>query len=66
MTPATSTAVKNVEKGRLGSAARRLAGTAAVATVDNEVVAAIQGKHPAGTEDPFGPTEGPSSEDIPR
>jgi hypothetical protein len=62
----TTTAVKEVEKGRLGSAARRLAGAAAVATVDNEVVAALQDKHPAGTEDPFGPTEGPSSEDIPR
>jgi hypothetical protein len=54
-----------VEKGRLGSAARRLAGAAAVATVDNEVVAALQDKHPAGTEDPFGPTDGPSSGDIP-
>jgi hypothetical protein len=54
-----------VEKGRLGSAARRLAGTAAVATVDNEVVATLQDKHPAGTEDPFGVTDGPSSGDIP-
>ena len=39
--PRTTTAVKDVEKGRLGSAARRLAGTAAVATVDNEVVATL-------------------------
>jgi hypothetical protein len=61
----TTTAIKDVEKGRLGSAARRLAGTAAVATVDNEVVAALQDKHPAGTEDPFGETDGPSSGDIP-
>ncbi|GFZ44313.1 hypothetical protein JCM24511_02035 [Saitozyma sp. JCM 24511] len=64
-TPRTTTAVKDVEMGRLGSAARRLAGTAAVATVDNEVVAALQDKHPTGAADPFGPTEGPSSGDIP-
>jgi hypothetical protein len=64
-TPRTTTAVKDVEKGRLGSAARRLAGTAAVATVDNEVVATLRDKHPAGAEDPFGPTDGPSSGDIP-
>jgi hypothetical protein len=63
--PRTTTAVKDVEKGRLGSAARRLAGTAAVATVDNEVVAALQDKHPTGAADPFGPTDGPSSGDIP-
>jgi hypothetical protein len=64
-TPRTTKAVKDVEKGRLGSAARRLAGTADVATVNNEVVAALQDKHPAGTEDPFGSTEGLSSGDIP-
>jgi hypothetical protein len=64
-TPRTTTAVKDVEKGRLGSAARRLAGTAAVATVDDEVVATLRDKHPAGAEDPFGPTDGPSSGDIP-
>jgi hypothetical protein len=63
--PRTTTAVKDVEKGRLGSAARRLAGTATVATVDHEVVAALQDKHPTGAADPFGPTEGPSSGDIP-
>ena len=63
--PRTTTAVKDVEKGRLGSAARRLAGTAAVATVDNEVVATLRDKHPSGPEDPFGPTDGPSSGDIP-
>jgi hypothetical protein len=63
--PRTTTAVKDVEKGRLGSSARRLAGTAAVATVDNEVVAALQDKHPTGAADPFGPTQGPSSGDIP-
>jgi hypothetical protein len=66
MTPKTMTAVKDVEKGRLGSAARRLAGTAVVATVDNEVVAALRDKHPAGTEDPFGPTDGPSRGTSPR
>ncbi|GFZ49940.1 hypothetical protein JCM24511_07343 [Saitozyma sp. JCM 24511] len=64
-TPRTTTAVKDVEKGRLGSAARRLAGTAAVAGVDNEVVASLRDKHPAGAEDPFGPTDDPSSGDIP-
>jgi hypothetical protein len=64
-TPRTTTAVKDVEKGRLGSAARRLCGTAAVAAVDDEVVATLRDKHPAGAEDPFGPTDGPSSGDIP-
>ncbi|GFZ52439.1 hypothetical protein JCM24511_10212, partial [Saitozyma sp. JCM 24511] len=64
-TPRTTTAVKDVEKGRLGSAARRLAGTAAVATLDNEVVATLRDKHPPGPEDTFGPTDGPSSGDIP-
>jgi hypothetical protein len=64
-TPRTTTAVNDVEKGRLGSAARRLAGTAAVATVDDNVVAMLRDKHPAGAADPFGPTDGPSSGDIP-
>ncbi|GFZ49921.1 hypothetical protein JCM24511_07324 [Saitozyma sp. JCM 24511] len=57
-------AVKDVEKGRLRSAAKRLAG-AAVATVDDEVVATLREKHPAGAANPFGPTDGPSSGDIP-
>jgi hypothetical protein len=35
-TSRTTTATKDVEKGRLGSAARRLAGRAAGGTVDNE------------------------------
>jgi hypothetical protein len=63
--PRITTATKDVEKGRLGSAARRLVGTAAVAIVDNDVVAALRDKHPAWAADPFGPTEGPSSGDIP-
>jgi hypothetical protein len=33
--------------------------------VDSEVVAALQDKPPAGTENPFGLTDGPSSGDIP-
>ncbi|GFZ48415.1 hypothetical protein JCM24511_06163 [Saitozyma sp. JCM 24511] len=65
MTPRTTTAVKDVEKGRLGSAARRLAGVAAVDAVDDEVVASLRDKHSAGAEDPFGPIDGPSSGDIP-
>jgi hypothetical protein len=36
-----------------------------VASVDNEVITAFQVRHPAGADDPFGPTEGPSSGDIP-
>jgi hypothetical protein len=47
-TPGTTTAIKDVEKGRLGSAARRLAGTAAVAAVNDEVVATLRDKHPTG------------------
>jgi hypothetical protein len=42
-----------VEKGRLGSAARRLAGTAAVAAVDNEVVTALRDKNRAGAAGPL-------------
>ncbi|GFZ48375.1 hypothetical protein JCM24511_06123 [Saitozyma sp. JCM 24511] len=64
-TPRTTTAVKDVEKGRLGSAARRFAGSAAVAAVDVEVVATLRDKHPAGAADPFGGTDCPSSGDIP-
>jgi hypothetical protein len=64
-TPRTTTAVKDVEKGRLASAARRLAGMAAMATVDNEVVTVLRDKQPAGAADPFGPTESPSSGGIP-
>jgi hypothetical protein len=50
--PRITTATKDVEKGRLGSAARRLVGTAAVAIVDNDVVAALRDKHPAWAADP--------------
>jgi hypothetical protein len=49
---------------KTGSAARRLAGTAAVATVDDNVVAMLRDKHPAGAADPFGPTDGPNTGDI--
>ncbi|RSH83691.1 hypothetical protein EHS25_005595 [Saitozyma podzolica] len=49
-TPRTTTATNDVQKGRLGSAARRVAGTAAVATVDNEVVSALRDKHPVGPQ----------------
>jgi hypothetical protein len=49
---------------KTGSAARRLTGTAAVATVDDNVVAMLRDKHPAGAADPFGPTDGPNTGDI--
>jgi hypothetical protein len=36
-----------------------------VATVDDDLVATLQDKHPVGVPDPFGATEGPSPGDIP-
>ena len=59
------TATKQVELGRLGSAARILAGSSNVAPVDNGVVETLRLKHPAGQHNPFGHSTGPQSGSIP-
>ena len=53
-------AKKLVETGRLGSAARVLAGDSKIIEVDDGVVQALRQLHPAGEVDPFGDTVGPS------
>jgi hypothetical protein len=58
-------AIKDVEKGRLRSAVRRLAGTAAVATVDNEVSQLSRTSAPGGGRRPVCPAQGRVSGDIP-
>ncbi len=55
------TAVRQVELGRLGSAARILSGESSVAQVDTSVVETLRSKHPEGTPNPFGPLPGPHS-----
>jgi hypothetical protein len=59
------TAAKQVESGRLGSAARILAGQTALAAVNEQVVDSLRSKHPPGAPDPFGPLPGPRSASIP-
>jgi hypothetical protein len=56
---------KQVEMGRLGSAARILLGKSAVATVTESVVESLRAKYPAGPPLPFGTTAGPRNGEIP-
>jgi hypothetical protein len=56
---------KQVEMGRLGSAAHNLGGKSAVATVTEVVVEALRAKHPTGPPSPFGTAPGPRNGEIP-
>jgi len=59
------TAVKQVEMGRLGSAARIRSSDTSMAAVDASATESLRSKHPTGHPDPFGPSLGPQSGAIP-
>ncbi|KAI9631865.1 uncharacterized protein MKK02DRAFT_30856 [Dioszegia hungarica] len=63
---AAARAEKLVEKGRVGAAAKVLAGVAKVAEVTGEVIEKLRDLHPKGEAAPFGTSAGPVNGEVPK
>jgi hypothetical protein len=61
----SASAIKQVEVGRLGHAARILGGLGSAPSRTDETIQILRDKHPAGFVNPFGESNGPSPHAAP-